>query len=455
MFGDKVILFIDTNAFLQMRDLKDISWRDLFGDAVTVDLMVAPRIIDELDNQKVGTSDRRRTRSKSALKLIDDAANELRHTLTIRSGPPVEVRLVLYPGGKFDWDAYPILDQTSADDQLVAAALAFGNGALVFSHDRGPRIRARLSGIAAPEPLDDWMLPPEKTDDQRRVGQLERDLERALSTKPNILAEFEGVIDTTRELNLYIPVVKGLDPSYVEALSDSYLNAHPMESLNRPQPSRLYPFHYGISSDAIDRYEEDYRGFKTSVRQYFATLHEEVVRQGHVVSVLYNIRNDSGTSAASLRVEFVLRGEGRILADREDTKGLYGDIAPPEPPEPPKSMLDITRSHLGGLNYVDKDRDPVKFYWHDRPNLMSTQSAMQCEDFRATRTYQDEVFVLITTELPFSTTLQMEVSARNAQAPVNTTANITVEKREVEWLDDVVLDLLPDEIAADIKRQLG
>jgi hypothetical protein len=77
---------------------------------------------------------------------------------------------------------------------------------------------------------------------------------------------------------------------------------------------------------------------------------------------------------------------------------------------------------------------------------------MQCEDFRATRKYRDDALVLITGDMPFSTLLKMQVSAQNSPAPVELNTKIIVEEREVEWLDDVVLDLLPEEIANGIKK---
>jgi hypothetical protein len=450
MPGEHVILFIDTNAFLQMRDLKDIPWREQFPGAKTLDLMVAPRIVDELDEHKTSTNERRRNRARSAIKLIVEAARAKEHALTIRS-EPVEVRLVVYPGGKFDWDAYPILDPTSTDDQLVAAALAFGNGALVFSHDAGPRIRALLSGIAAPEPNNSWLLPPDKTDDQRKITQLERDLDRAMNTKPHIIAEFEGIDEATRELKLYIPVVKRLDPSYVEALSDEHFTAHPIRTLKPAHRNMTYELGGGYSSGAVERYEEKYRDFKTEVRRYFANLHEKVSQQGRVISVPYFIHNDSGTAAAGLRVEFHLHGEGHIIPGRKAAQLIVGSIAPPEPPEPPKSAWDLRHLHRTDF-LIPKAPDPVKFRWYDRPGISGTSSAMQCEDFRATRKDWDNALVLITGDIPFSTLLKMQVSAQNSPAPVDLNAKIIVEEREVEWLDDVVLDLLPEEIATSIKE---
>jgi rRNA-processing protein FCF1 len=61
MANDIKILFIDTNAFLQLRDLKDLPWRDLFPGVRAVDLMIAHCVIEELDQHKTGTNKRRAT----------------------------------------------------------------------------------------------------------------------------------------------------------------------------------------------------------------------------------------------------------------------------------------------------------------------------------------------------------------------------------------------------------
>jgi len=84
------------------------------------------------------------------------------------------------------------LDPAKADDQLIAEALSANLDAAIFSHDAGPRIRARALGLRAISPPDDWLLPPEQTDDQRRISQLERQLEQALSNRPKIVAAIGG-----------------------------------------------------------------------------------------------------------------------------------------------------------------------------------------------------------------------------------------------------------------------
>jgi predicted ribonuclease YlaK len=151
--------------------------------------MVAPCVIEELDGFKTGSNQRRRDRARLALNHIEKASRETGLALVVREAP-VRVRIVISAAAGLDWGSYPNLDGTRPDDRLVAEALAFGEGAVIFSHDTGPRIRARIVGLEAYEPLAAWMLPSEMTDDQRKIGRLERELELAQQRHPKIVAHF-------------------------------------------------------------------------------------------------------------------------------------------------------------------------------------------------------------------------------------------------------------------------
>lgn len=161
-------VFIDTNAFIQLKDLKDLPWRDLFPGAGGLDLMVVSGVITELDDFKIGTNRRRRDRSRAALKLIDDATDADDMALILREDEDLLIRLRVSAGHPVDWTRFPKLDPHKVDDQLVAEARTFSDDAVLFSHDRGPAIRAKLIGLKALKPLEDWHLPDEKPADDRK-----------------------------------------------------------------------------------------------------------------------------------------------------------------------------------------------------------------------------------------------------------------------------------------------
>src|ERR1700738_2334826 len=221
MDGETKMLFTDTNGFLQVRDLKDIPWKDLFPGVKAVDVMVAPSVIDELDKHKTGTNQRRRDRARLALQVIEKASRAPELALVLRDDP-IRVRIVISTAPRFDWAKHPHLDPANPDDQLVAEALSFGYGAAVFSHDTGPRIRARIAKIEAYEPAVEWLLPVEQTDDQRKITKLESDLKQALSQRPNIFAGFDNFDEATSEIRVILPIVQPLDPQQVQRLAAEY-----------------------------------------------------------------------------------------------------------------------------------------------------------------------------------------------------------------------------------------
>jgi hypothetical protein len=393
--GDETkILFTDTNGFLQVKDLKDIAWKDLFPGATCVDVMVAPSVIDELDKHKTGTNQRRRDRARFALKLIDQASRSLDLTLVLRD-KPICVRMVISTAPRLNWTQHPNLDPANADDQLVAEALSFGNGAAIFSYDTGPRIRARIAKIEAYEPAEDWLLPIEQTDDQRKITQLERDLKQSLSRFPNIVAGFDNLDEETSEIRIIRPVPEPLDPELVLRLTADYLAMHPRanpHSTGHPWLSTITM--YGISDHQVEKYHADYSSFEARVHDYYANLHELVRRLGTVATIDYWVKNDSGVAADGLRIEFDLEGVGSLVSDREDAAPYLGcSMKILGPPELPRSDLDrISNIALGQL--VEPPRDPVAFYWFKRPEIVAAHGAKQCQEFRPTRVFRDSILVL-------------------------------------------------------------
>jgi hypothetical protein len=447
MAGETKILFTDTNAFLQVRDLKDIPWKDLFPGVKAVDVMVAPRVIEELDKHKTSTNQRRRNRARLALQLIEKASLEPGFALVLKD-KPVRVRIVVSTAPRFDWEAYPNLDPAKPDDQLVAEALSFGNGAEVFSHDSGPRIRARIAKIQAYEPRAEWLLPAEQTDDQRKITKLERALEQALSRSPRIVAGFDNIDESTSEIRVICPILQPLDPELALSLSDEYLANHPRASFAYTN-NKMLPHLSIVPEGVAQRHVEQYSSFEAKVHDYYGSFHERIRRIATAAAIDYFVRNDSGVAAEGLRIEFDLEGAGSLLASREDATLDIGSFKTPTPPNDPTSIRDVFKSTVPYIPRVSgtmQPRDPVAFYWFERPKIGARHSALQCQDFRATREFSNCIFVLISDGLPVEVGLRMHVSAANMRAPVNVAAKLIISEEAVEWSHPVVQAILPDRI---------
>lgn len=437
--------FVDTNGFLQVRDLKDIPWRRLFPTAKAVDVMVAPSVINELDQHKISTNQRRRDRARLALRMIDQASRAPDLALVVRESP-VRVRIVISAAPRFNWAEHTHLDSANPDDQLVAEALSFGNGAVIFSHDTGPRIRARIAKVDAYEPAEEWLLPVEQTDDQRTINKIQGDLKRALAQFPSILAGFGSFDAMIYEIALVKPRLTPLDRQLVTRLAAMYIAQHPPVDViptRNEFPWSTSSLLGGISSYQVDEYQSDYSSFTAKVHEYYATLHESIRRIGAAVAIDYWVKNDSGVAAQGLRIEFDLDGLGSFLADREDISPYIGrTLRPPQPPEPP-GPYEIPDVRIPAN---DPPRDPVVFYWFERPELGKTHSACQCQEFRPTREFADSILVLVPEELPTEFILRLHVEAGNLPAPVNVSTKVVVDEKIVDWSDPLIRALLPPEI---------
>jgi hypothetical protein len=447
MTSSTKVLFVDTNAFIQVSDLKDRPWRDLFPGVTAVDLMVVDAVIGELDEHKISTNERRRTLARLALQLIDKASLEPERALVLKDAP-VRVRLVISNNARVDWSVYPNLDPTNPDHQLVAEALSSNCGAAVFSHDTGPLIRARIAGIEAYKPLDDWLLPTEQTNDQRKIKQLERE---ARESKPNIVAAFESIDDTTSEIQVVIPILQPLDPEIANRLANDYLNEHPQAKLKYPPRSDgFYPrlSMSEISGYDIDRYNEAYSRFKTGIVTYYSNFHEHVHRMGVAAAIRYRIKNDSGIAAEGLRVEFDLEGEGLLLAERKDAAQFVG-LQRPKAPERPRSQIESVSNMVPVHGALLPPRDPVAFYWITRPTVF------QCDDFRPRRDYSGSILVATGPDLPKRLNLQVHVEATNLRDPVNVAATLVVAEMAVEWSDPVVQAILPEKVWKSMTTRSG
>jgi hypothetical protein len=220
----------------------------------------------------------------------------------------------------------------------------------------------------------EWLLPVEQTDDQRKITKLERDLEHALSHRPKIVAGFAEIDEANSEIRVIRPLVQPLDPQLARRLADQYLAKHPRAS-SLPTDSMML-WSGGISGGDARRYSAKYSSFEAKVHDYFAKLHETVMKVGTAAAIDYFVRNDSGVAAEGLRIEFDLEGGGWLLADREDASFLIRSFKMPEPPEQPQSMPDYLPSMAPYIPTLQAPRDRVAFYWVERPRIGAQHSAL-------------------------------------------------------------------------------
>ena len=92
--SDNVTVFVDTNCFIQLRDLKDLPWKELFPGGGTIVIVVASVVMDELDTKKHDRNQRVRNRARLALNLINEASRTDGMELSLKPGAKPETRKI-------------------------------------------------------------------------------------------------------------------------------------------------------------------------------------------------------------------------------------------------------------------------------------------------------------------------------------------------------------------------
>jgi hypothetical protein len=169
----RLILFPDTNVFLQCRALQELPWGDA-THADEIELLIGAPVQDEIDRLKGDGNSRRARRARETNSLFRRALASPEESLTLREMAP-KVALRFPPPLPPKRETAETLDLTRPDDQLLDEVMHFrrtGPSAQILSGDTGMMLRARRLGVPLIAVPDSWLLPPEK--DAAEVDPLRR-----------------------------------------------------------------------------------------------------------------------------------------------------------------------------------------------------------------------------------------------------------------------------------------
>lgn len=443
-------VFVDTNCFLHLRDLKDLPWREVLPDVDVLEIVVAPVVVDELDRLKTEKGGRTRNRCRAALDLIERASREEGMRLELRAGP-FRIWMVIAEAHRVDWAAFPRLDQTRPDDHLIAAALSEpGEPSILISFDTGPLIRARTVQLPAIRSPESWALPPQQDEAEQKLARLERELAAAKSTRPAIAVQFLDLSDAGT-LRLTIPELEPVPSAKQARMLDAVRQRFPRQPVKATDDG---PFGIrlgigGISSSEVDKYNRDYDDFIATARRQFADLHALMAKALCFGEVRFELFNDSAVTAANVRVSMSCSDNFRMFGARSDMELYGGALKRLKRPDTPNEYpsYGLVSHTLQSLR--EPRRDPMGFYWLDRP-VCGDVATLVCDEFRATQR-REEVYYIVGSE-PREGDVSVEVSATNLTSPVKLSAPVVIERSVGSWVDPAVIRRLPNwisEILAD------
>lgn len=225
----RLILFPDTNVFLQCRALHEVPWREI-ADAEEVELLIGAPVQDEIDRLKSDGNLRRARRARDANSLFRSVLASTGESITIReSEPRVTLRFApLLPPKRETADT---LDLTRADDRLLDEVIHFRRAepsSQVLSNDTGMMLRARRHGIPLIAVPESWLLPPEKDERERQIEALRAEVAGLRNTEAVLsllLTNEEG--QPVETISGSVPLYPDLTGTEVAGLIDVIQRRHP------------------------------------------------------------------------------------------------------------------------------------------------------------------------------------------------------------------------------------
>jgi hypothetical protein len=433
MVSPDLTVYVDTNCFIQLRDLQDLPWKEIAPAARKIEIAIPRAVITELDRMKSDrSSDRRRNRSRKALVLIKDAIDSLDQAISLENNS-IDLTLRICVCANLPWEEHPNLDRLSADDNLVLCALVEkieGNKVLLTA-DTGPYLSAKLAGLNALVPPESWRIPTDDNGEAEEITKLRRLLAEAKATKPEIDIVFlhgTEVVNVFEFTSLRLPALpSGLQELLLNDLMDFYHKvAHPDSK------------------------------FTKRVQKYFADLHHGVYGASNTNEINFQLRNSSSVTALKLLAEVRVPNRVWIFGDKDEIERLTSGLALPVPEHSvPAPVRDFDFPIMPPYRSNEKPRDPTAFHWQERPGFESNFASSICEEFRARQEFEDQYWITRASRDLIAGSIDVEISATNLAGPVRRQAGLRMMEKEATWTSDEVRRLVPEWLSNKLAKYLG
>ncbi len=333
-----VYIFPDTNIFIHGRHFEEIDWPVLVGSA-NITLMLAPSVITELDKHKYNPAKKVAQRAKKLLPKVEaiilNPANCKWNVTAIPRRPSTEFLEQHH------------LDSKDQDDVLLATILEFketigkGDHAILITNDTGPRLKAVSLKITAQSLPDDYLMPDEPDESEKKLALLQKELEQYRNKIPLVSLEFENG-------NNYLEIEK----PYIPKSQEEFVNGKMQEiwkefsplvfqednSVMLPGGKRMiYPLAFSVVKAQVDLYNEELKDFFTQYEEYFVKEYQRAYFLLNCCPVSIQIKNTGTVPAQDIDI-FMHFPDGFDIIEEDD---IPETGKKPSPPHKPKHAFDL------------------------------------------------------------------------------------------------------------------
>lgn len=450
--------------------------------------------MEEVDRLKQDGNKRRAKRARNTSSTLRKIILSDGEEITIKESEPcVVVSVSQTPESKIKLSEG--LDLTRPDDRIINEALSFRNKnpdlkVRLLTHDTNPLLTAKNCGLEYIVIPDDWLLPPEPDARDKKINELETEINELKKSYPQII----GTLQDCNGNELSVPL--NITITTYEKLSDDKVDEFISECKSRNQivtdfnhdthdrpysdlldtmlnyPILGYQWKYRPPSDrSIEEYKnEKYPQWLEGLREYFGNLHQRLEAQERHLKIYFILTNSGSVPAEHTLLE-ISASEAIFLVQPKskdnDNEKEASSAEFPESPSPPKGKWikqDLQSNLLGTVPLINhfkqltmpvkafpfydnfepsvlpitpKPRDRNAFYWKNKKlSKLSTLWEFECDEFRHkvdSEVFEIEIFNPNDKSLATGA-IKFRVTARNLPKPFQLTlpVRINYEKGNTE-----------------------
>lgn len=460
-------LFPDTNVFIHCKALEELDWTAL-GDFSEIRLIVCRAVQAEIDVQKGLREGRKQRKARATATLLRRAVND--GAFLVRSDNPVvtlSVNVGLRPT-----EALTELDYRERDDQLVGVTHAYQAlnehvDARVLTGDLGPLASARMVGVEVLEVPDGWLLPPESSEEAKKIKRLETALAKATDNRPEFEIEYRGADGfLAKRLEAVVARYAPLSDSEIAALLQTLTSTWPLQTTcSEPNPAERQLSSVIFNEVFVPPTKEEITHYRERLYPKWRTACEQLLRGCHTSLdtvwplITFMAKNVGATPAKDALVTLEAKGDFQLTLPPSKRQRMK-KVGLPAPPTPPRGLWKQRLNDLTSFERLARDfsldglglaprvptspirgperRDPNSFYWKpERPWRPMPSMALECEQWR--HGLPEEPFeALIQVDKSASSVsgaVELQIHAENLVEPAILLVPVRIEVRDVSPFD--------------------
>ena len=363
--------FVDSNLFLQCRPLEDLDWAP-WATFAEVRLIVSKPVLREIDNRKNKGHDRAGRRARATTTIFRQIQSDKRRL--VHSNDP-RVVLCVEPQHQYSKDLKGQLNYDERDDQLVGTAYEFARcnqncDVRLLTHDTTPIFTAHGLGLSADRISDDWLLPPEPTDTEKKLAYLQDENARLKKAEPSL--SLRCIDQSDSQIEKYEYTYKCFDPLTDEQIDElmhrlrAYLplanNFGPTEPQKRIASQSMIASQSILdilgkkevftpaTADEIAKYREQaYPQWMEQCEQVLRQYHSILQKEAPPLGFSFLAKNDGTRPATDCLITVEARGSFQIMPPpfREDDDDEIQEPQPTKLSLPPHPPTGLWRSMMG------------------------------------------------------------------------------------------------------------